>query len=992
MRGRPTISTEKAQKLTKRRPLRLAQPTTEPAPTDDALAEDNATEPAATGEPAATDMPPAPDDPSTETISDEELARLAEVEVANEIIVVTGSTLDRRELTTPAPVTVLDKADLEAAGLATVGDVIQNLPAQSNAINAQVNNGGDGSTRIDIRGLGAARTLVLLNGRRMVPGGTGANASVDVNSIPLAVIERVEVLKDGASAVYGSDAIGGVVNIITREDFEGTEVALYTGSAQRGDGFSYDASFVTGHTSKNEKGNIIFSAGFQSQRPVFAGDRAFSAYDRVYDFTQTDPALRESIGGSSATPNGRVNPSTIDYDGDGRPDGNAMLCGAGACKPDGKGGWMPFAAPDDLYNYQPENYLYTPSQRYNAFAKGHYKLTGTAKAFFEGLYINRQSNQQLAPEPFIAAVPISGESIYNPLGGDVYDYRRRLEEFGPRSAHQNIDTFRVVTGIGGKISEDAAAFKNWKWEVSYNYGHTVAVQRNDGNLIKSRLAQALGPSYTDTDGTPRCGTPQSPIPGCVPMNIMGPSGSIDPAMRDYVTFVGVNSGYNDQKTALAQAGGRVAKLPYGGDISLALGADYRIEAGGSTPDPLTATGDTTGNAFAPTAGKYNVAEAFGELSIVPMSQRKLAEWLEISLAARGFRYDTFGSGATWKAGGLWKTIGGIGLRGTYSTAFRAPSVAELYQGKADSYPSAGDPCDTDQDGDGTSDGPLPNPVTARRCMEQGVPDNAVFGTAQQRSVIGGNPELEAETANVLTAGIVIEPPVVKGLSLTLDYFRIKIKNSIQSLGAQIILANCYTRDQDEACAQINRDPQLNNQIDFIDDPLSNVGGTNTDGLDFAIAFDHKTAAGRFRHQFEGQYLLKYELDNTIQLLQGVGYYDLGVYPRIKANYTTLWGLGGVSAGFNVRYIDRFKECMDNDCNTPENLTMYSRDVDMSLTGDVFAGYSTKSAAGMTRFTVGVNNVTDQRPPLIYVGFAGDSDASTYDYMGRYFYMRVSQLF
>jgi iron complex outermembrane receptor protein len=994
MRTRATINAEKANQLTKRRPLRLAQPTTdEPAPADDAVPPDAVAAPAnVVGAPAA-EMPstPAPD-AATDTISDEELAKLAEVEAANEIIVVTGSTIDRREVTTPSPVTVLDKADLDGAGLATVGDVIQNLPANSNAINAQVNNGGDGSTRIDIRGLGAARTLVLLNGRRVVPGGTGADASVDVNSIPLAVIERVEVLKDGASAVYGSDAIGGVVNIITREDFEGTEVALYTGGAQRGDGISYDASFVTGHTSKNEKGNIIFSAGFQSQRPVFAGDRDFSSYDRDYDFMEADPAAREVIGGSSATPNGRINPSTIDYDGDGKPDGNGMLCGAGACKPDGRGGWMPFSAPDDLYNYQPENYLYTPSQRYNAFAKGHYKLNDSAKVFFEGLYINRQSDQQLAPEPFIAAVPISGDSIYNPLGADVFDYRRRLEEFGPRSAHQNIDTFRVVTGIGGKISDDAPAFKNWKWELSYNYGHTVAVQRNDGNLIKSRLAEALGPSFIDTDGTPRCGTPDAIIPGCVPMNIMGPSGSIDPAMRNYVTFVGVNSGYNDQKTALAQAGGRIVKLPADGDISLAVGADYRIESGGSTPDPLTATGDTTGNAFAPTEGKYNVAEAFGELSIVPVSQRELAEWVEISLAARGFRYNTFGSGATWKAGGLWKTIGGIGFRGTYSTAFRAPSVAELYQGKADSFPSASDPCDTDLDGDGVSDGPIADPVAARRCMEQGVPANAVYGTAQQRSVVGGNEQLQAETAKVFTAGIVIEPPVLKGLSLTVDYFRIKIKDSIQSLGAQIILANCYTRDQDDACAQVYRDPQLNGQIDYIDDPLSNVGGTNTDGIDFALALDHKTPAGRFRHQFEGQYLLKYELDNTIQLLQGVGYYDLGVYPRIKANYSTIWGLGGVNAGFNVRYVDRFKECMDNDCNTPENLEMYSRDVDMNITGDVFAGYSTKTGAGTTRFTVGVNNVTDQRPPLIYVGFAGDSDASTYDYMGRFFYMRMSQLF
>ena len=279
------------------RPLRLAQPT-EPAPVDPPAEGEPAVEPA----PAQGALPVgarAAEQPAnveqTPNLSDEELAKMADQTAQEEVIVVTGSLIDRRELTSPAPVTVLDKADLEGAGVSTVGDILQNLPAQSNAINAQVNNGGDGSTRVDIRGLGANRTLVLINGRRVVPGGTGADSSVDLNAIPLAVIERVEVLKDGASAVYGSDAIGGVVNVITREDFEGTEVALYTGSSTRGDGFTYDMSFVTGHSSK--KGNVIFSAGWQRQSPVFAGDRSYSEFDRDYDFTEPDPSMRESIGG-----------------------------------------------------------------------------------------------------------------------------------------------------------------------------------------------------------------------------------------------------------------------------------------------------------------------------------------------------------------------------------------------------------------------------------------------------------------------------------------------------------------------------------------------------------------------------------------------------------------------------------------------------------------------------------------------------------------------
>ena len=963
-------------------------PTAPPASSSDAAGDPTAP-PASSSDPTAPPPAPITDEPAppanvsaTPDLSDEELAKLAEAQAdgQGEVIVVTGSTIERREFTTPAPVTVLNKADLAAAGQPTVGDIVQRLPAQSNAINAQVNNGGDGSTRISLRGLGAARTLVLLNGRRVVPGGTGADASVDLNAIPLAVIERVEVLKDGASAVYGSDAIGGVVNIITRDDFNGTEAVLYSGTAQPGDGITYDMSFVTGHSSK--RGNVIFSAGWQRREPIFAGDRTFSAVDRTYDFETRE----ESMGGSTATPNGRISTSTIDVDGDGMPDGND-LCGQPICQPDGNGGWRPFTAPDDLYNYQPANYLYTPSERYNVFGAGHYKLTDNSRVFFEGLYLNRRSDQQLAPEPFIAATPISAQSIYNTAGGDVYDYRRRLEEFGPRQALQNVDTFRLVTGVGGKVSEDAAAFKNWKWELSFNYGRTTALQRNAGNLILSRLANALGPSFVDANGTPRCGTAATgPIPGCVPMNIMGPSGSISQEMIDYVTFTGVSTGNNEQRTALAQASGRLVKLPNGGDISLALGADYRREAGGYTPDPLTATGDTTGNAQAPTDGSYNVAEAFGELSVVPISGTGAAQWFEVNVAARGFRYNTFGRGATWKAGTLLKTYGGFGLRGTYSTAFRAPSVAELYQGKADSFPLATDPCDT-------TDGPITNEVTRRRCAEQGVPADAMFGAAQQRSIVGGNPGLAAETAKVFTAGMVFEPPAVEGLGVTLDYFNIKIRKAIQALGAQVILTNCYVRDQDDACAQVVRDPQLNYAIDYIDDPISNVGGTATDGIDFAVVLDAKHGgAGRFRNQFEAQYLRSVTLDNTLQILQGVGYYDLGVFPKLKANLSTLWSRQRLSAGLLVRYVGGFKECVDNDCNTPENLEMASRDVPSYLTGDLYAGFTFKEAHGTTQLTVGVNNVANARPPLIYVGFAGDSDASTYDYMGRYFYARLSHLF
>jgi iron complex outermembrane recepter protein len=987
MRSRSNLPVQRLPTRWTKRTAQAPQPDQPPADGDSPSDKpDGSLEPASS---EAATLPvqdaPAAQEPAPQSaleLSDEEFAKLAEQESKEEVIVITGSTIGRKNLTTPAPLTILNREALHAAGRATVGDIIQMLPAQQNGINAQTNNGGDGSTRVDIRGLGAARTLVLINGRRVVPSGQGANNSVDVNTIPLAIIERVEILKDGASAVYGSDAIGGVVNIITRSDFDGTETAVYTGGSGQGDGFTYDASFVTGYNSENRKGNILFSAGVQRQYPVFAGDRSYSSYDKTFDYANRT----EVRGGSTSAPSGRINTKAIDTNADGKAD-TLELCGAGVqyCAMDGAGGYRPFVD-EDLYNFSPVNYLYTPSARYNLYGAGTYKLGSGVGTFFEASYMNRKSNQQLAPEPFSNAVPISKDSIYNPTGGDILGYQRRLEEFGPRMTQQNNDTFQLTAGFQGAVPNDVELFRNFKWEAAYSYGRNDAGSQNQGNLIKSRLAAALGPSFIDASGNPTCGTPAKPIPGCVPMNILAPSGSIDPAAAEYVTYTGVRSGFSEQQGAVAKAHGRLTTLPNNGDISIAAGGSFRHEAGGATPDPLTATGDTTGNAVEPTAGSYNVVEGFSELSVVPVSGKPLAEWVEINLAARAFRYSTFGSGVTWKAGGLLRTFNGIALRGTYSTAFRAPSINELYRGKSDGFPSTQDPCDTRPRGMTVTLAP----DVAEECAKQGVPANAVFGTAQQRAQSGGNPDLEAETAKILTAGAVFEPPQVKGLSLTADYWRIDIENAIQTLGATVILGNCYNHHIQSYCDQIHRNPNLGYAINYIDNPTANVGGTATSGVDVALGFDHKFGSfGRFRQMVESQYVLKYNLDNTQQLIHGLGNYQLGARPKIKANFSSMWQHPiGVGTGFNVRYVGKLKECDQNNCNGGAP----SRNIGYWYKVDLYSSYAVKSKAGTTTLSVGVNNLLDRNPPLIYIGFQADSDAPTYDYMGRFFYARLSQLF
>jgi len=392
--------------------------------------------------------------------------------------------------------------------------------------------------------------------------------------------------------------------------------------------------------------------------------------------------------------------------------------------------------------------------RYNVYSTGAYKLRPEIGTFYEASYQNRTSDQQLAPEVFTNAVPISKNSMYNPLGVDVLGYARRLEEFGPRTSAESTNNFRMVAGFQGTVPSDVDAFKNFKWELAYDYGRNDGEVRNQGNLIKSRLANALGPSFMNALGVPTCGTSTAPIAGCVPMNILGGSGSIDPAAAAYTTYTGVRSGYSELQTASANAHGQLLTLPNNGDLSLAIGGDFRKESGGNTPDPLTATGDTTGNAAAPTSGSYNVAEGFGELSLVPISHTEAVDWLELSLAARACRYNTFGSGVTWNTGVLFRTFNGISLRGTYSTAFRAPSINDMFQGPADGFPAVFDPCDTrPPTGMVTLEG-----TAKEKCAAQNVPTNAVYNTRQQRAVSIGNQDLKAETAKVITTGVVYEPP------------------------------------------------------------------------------------------------------------------------------------------------------------------------------------------------------------------------------------------
>ena len=951
--------------------------------------------PTATPPPVLTPPAPAPSPPAKRT--DDKHAAPAQEDGKTEVISVTDSSIEHKLFTGRAPVSVVSRADLTASGRATLGDILQALPVQANAGNAQVNAGGDGTTRINLRGLGAPRTLVLLNGRRIPNGGNGADASVDVNAIPLPVIERVEILKDGASALYGADAVGGVVNLITRPQYEGTDVSLLTSTSQRGDGTEYDAGFVTGFTTDDKNTYLVFSAGYQRHDPVFAGDRAFSAFQNSYDFASKTLTRNASL----ATPGGRLDVSSIGAGGV-QPPG----CTSGVCKPAADGTWTDFVGPRDLYNETASNYLYTPSTRENVFATAGNRIRDNVALFGELLYQHRDSSRQLSPVAFEADSPISKDSMYNPLGGDIVDYRRRITELGPRQYSDTISMLRLVVGLTGEAPSSWEALKGWKYEVSENYGYTSSLVGTDGQLNKPRVADALGPSMIDVYGNPICvrkpGDPTTQIvyiiPGrpvplpCVPLNLLAPGGTIPRDQLKNLTFNDAGAGTDSQNTLLATANGRVATLPHHGEISLSLGSDYRSELGRQAPPSVASAGYTTDNTAMLTEGQFHLLEGFGELAIVPISGHDIAQRLEIDLGVRALQHDHAGSSVTYKAGGLFRTIHGIAMRGTYATAFRAPSVLDLYGGRTERTPYAEDPCDTRPPsvGDGTK---ALDPTVQAECTAQGVPAGSKFTTSQQVSVTGGNPDLTAETAATATLGVVIEPPEVKGLALTVDYWHVAINHAIETLGVQTIFANCYDRGVQAYCDQIRRDPSTH-RISSVDQFLQNVTRTATSGIDLALWYDTRLATlGRIHTGLEGQYLLRYDLATPVQVIHGAGFYDLGAYPRYRANLSGSWiHPRGASGGFTLRFVGTYKECAGDDCNNDHNLAVASHDVDRYFKLDLFGSYDLRLGLGKTTVQVGVNNLFDATPPVVYNAAAANSDAATYDFIGRMIYVRLSQLF
>jgi len=901
-------------------------------------------------------------------------------------IVVTGSRIRRDPLAQESPIVFVDQEDIAKTGLNSVTDVLQRLPSAGGGLNGKFNNSGNfgnppngagvgaGAADIDLRYLGSVRTLVLVDGLRFVPGASasGVPGSVDINAIPESMIERVEVLQDGASAIYGSDAIAGVVNIITKRRQKGFQALAQLGGYDDGDGFSqnYQLSWGNGTDGPTQ---IVIGANFVKQDPISSADRAISLFPEPYA-TACGPTC------SSGTPRGRfilLFPP---------PDGQdltliAPVIGRAPAVTD----FRPWAGSADRFNFQPFNFILTPLERYGAFANFRQELGADLNFTVKAMYNRRDSRNQAAPLPLFIGpdagngnlldrISIHVTNPFNPFGvtlesgvnldgapsGNAANYvfiGRRLVENGPRRYNQKVDTLYGTATVDGRLD---IAGRDWFWDINAIYGRNEAKQRMLGNINAANLAQALGPAANCTGA-------------CVPFNVFGGAGSITAAMLDWVAFIQNDSSEQKLWGLTGNLSGSLLELP-GGPLGVAVGVEHRDQKGRFDPDPVVAAGLGSDIPALPTKGGYNIDEAYAEISAPLLAGRPFFEMLEVTGAVRVSDYSTSGSTTTFKGGVNWKPIRDLRLRGSYSEGFRAPTIGELFGTPSRFDQELVDPCSADQN---------PSAAILANCQALGVPAGMVQTNPQISVLTSGNENLEPETSKGYNLGAVYSPSFLPRFSVEANYYNIKIDNAIFANAGEV-LARCVATLDPVACAAVTRSP-LTGQITQISGVLGNVNGIETDGLDVNLAYRTAPAGwGTLGFTLNNAFLFNYDIvvptatGSAVISREGTeqGSPDQA-FPKHKAIAIFDWDGRDIGLSITERYI---KSVVESQNGNRLNARWYT---------DLQLRFHARSFADRFGFAIGVNNLFDKDPPGCISCGLNNFDPTTYDVPGRYLYARAS---
>lgn len=929
-----------------------------------------------------------------------------------EDIIVTGSRIQRSAQTdSPTPVVGIGVEDIQSSGATELSEILLDYPAvttDSNLTNTIDNINAAGLSTVDLRSLGADRTLTLIDGRRTVSNRLTRN-TVSLSTIPTMFVNNVEIITGGASAIYGSDAVAGVVNIITRKSYDGLKVGGRVGISDQGDSQRYNIDALWGTSLLDDRVNLVVGASYEDEKGMFARQRPRSLETVGYSQSaDLDPDNQGNLGISysdlsTTTPGGRFLSSST-------PGGGYFVY-------DDRGAlYQTTDVAQYGYNTRGSIQLSIPRKSYlgaanltvdlgkdiEFFAQGQYsKIDTLANRGF--LSANDATTFGVLDEFRVGRVPRANPFVPAEIralaSSSGVQWRRRFVELGMYGTDNDRETWRGWTGLRGKIGD------KWNWEVSYGYGRFRQVQDRYA-LNLQNLQYALNAEYDPAApgdlSRVRCVSATARADGCVPMDIFGP-GSISQASADYVKTVMHLDGLVTQNVAQSYISGDVFELP-AGPVSVALGAEYRRDWQRSITDDVTRLGLGSSSFIAEYEGNIKAKEAFAEISVPVFKDTPFFQELTLDAAARIGDYNirNVGSIFSYRVGGGWKPVDGLKFRAQFARSQRAPTVTNLYSPLRDDADSVVDPCNGVT---ATTTGVVPDNCRSIPAIAAAIANLGVF-TQETETIKGpsaGNPDLKEETANTLTVGVVLTPRFIPGLAFTADYFRIKVKDAINALSADQLVRECYANPDgidNEFCTPITRstDGQLN-QIINQDLNLNKIVRSGFDiGLDYRFnAPEFLSDNGRFDVRLHYSRLLDYYTDfegidgltrtdskGEIGAWKDTGQFQLGYRQgplklRWKARYT------GKAVDSNIRLANAQAAGAN-----PPFLHVGDR-----VRHDFYASIDVTENRPGLRVYGGVNNAFNSVSPFLPSGTASGSDANisgSYDVAGRYFYTGVEVKF
>ncbi len=921
---------------------------------------------------------------------------------------VTGSSLVTTSAETPTPIYVIRGRALSSEGYVTIGQVISRLSfdgsaaSSSSAFTSQFTNGGEAN--VSLHSLGHNRVLVLVNGKRWV---SGLKGDVDLNSIPLALVRRIEIFDANGGARYGSGAIAGVVNIITRRAYHGSTLSLYDGIYQ-GDGnwggATQGLSFSTGTASKNS--GMIFGFTYFNQAPIPAGDRNISS----------EPIAGTGVTrGSLATPQG-----TFEFVPTSGPLTQSSLCPTSGGKPlcdlthlPGTSGssladFTPFTSAD-LFNPAPFNQLLEPQERASFYIHGFHHINRRLTWTFSAFYNRRDSSQQSAPPLLILGknglgINIASNQAYNPFGtaldssgpnANLISLGRAMLEDGPLLLTEQVNMLRLSTEVRGIFGSQSAP---WLWNAYVTYSENDVTDTNYGRFNLSHLAFALSAP-----------TVCASQPGCVPLDLFGGPGTITAAMLKYVGFTEVNSINNTQRIIGANVSSPGLWNDGAGRLRIEAGYQFRDHAGNSSPNPIAQAGEDSaspGIPVLPTVGSYATNSVYATLRLPILRKVPGFNRFGLDVTHRYSHYNTFGPVQLTQIALHDQINRAWTIRAVWGQSFRTPDLHETSAALIDELVPVSDPCSNYA----AANAPLD---VQHACAAAGVPTSYVQPESTVEELTGGNPALQPETAINRTLGFVWTPPGFP-LEVEADYYRITINQAIGAPGAQEVLNGCYQLGNPLDCTRITR--ASDGVIQSINNTDANLGGIMTDGIDGLAEYRlPSTSIGNFTASLMVSWVHNYELTspafpsgtdvtNLVGVERGGTSFPLGV-PRLKATYVIDWNRGPYEGSIDFRYISPLSEsCSDFLNGTPESLTTLglcsqpdyqdnalSRNVLGSMFyTDVQVGYDLRALRSEIRF--GIRNLFGRNPPVSTNAVIDSYDPSIYDIPGRFLYLDLTSQF